>query len=211
MTNRFWEDGIMIYRLFAVDRYLSAATPFNKFHRTICLDVNRSFGCPVVSGQVTYLWLCKRRNRIWNPRTCEPPHDKTNKMTCAPSEGSDQPGHLPGLIRVFAVRMKKGWVLSYPMNAKWRLIRLGGCPGWSETSLCAQIMLLVLSRGGSYVWMIRMSLSGSWGFLPTRDSKSKWIFGSRTDLAKVFKSFKQLLKPLQITVWPSAKVCPENV
>ena len=25
----------------------------------------------------------------------EPPHDKTNKMTCAPSEDSDQPGHMP--------------------------------------------------------------------------------------------------------------------
>ena len=30
----------------------------------------------------------------------EPPHDKTNKMTCAPSEDSDQ----PSLIRVFTVR-----------------------------------------------------------------------------------------------------------
>ena len=30
-------------------------------------------------------------------------HDKTNKMTCAPSEDSDQPGHLPSLIRAFAV------------------------------------------------------------------------------------------------------------
>ena len=28
---------------------------------------------------------------------CEPPHDKTNKMICAPSEDSDQPGHLPSL------------------------------------------------------------------------------------------------------------------
>ena len=35
---------------------------------------------------------------------------------CAPSEDSDQPGHPPSLIRVFAV----------------------GCPGWSESSLCAQ-------------------------------------------------------------------------
>ena len=36
----------------------------------------------------------------------EPPHDKTNKMACAPSEDSDQPqpGHPPSLIRVFAVR-----------------------------------------------------------------------------------------------------------
>ena len=23
----------------------------------------------------------------------EPPHDKTNKLACAPSEDSDQPGH----------------------------------------------------------------------------------------------------------------------
>ena len=34
----------------------------------------------------------------------EAPHDKTNKMACAPSEDSDQPGHPPSLIRVFAVR-----------------------------------------------------------------------------------------------------------
>ena len=30
-------------------------------------------------------------------------HDTTNKQTCVPSEDSDQPGHLPSLIRVFAV------------------------------------------------------------------------------------------------------------
>ena len=34
----------------------------------------------------------------------EPQHDKTNKMTCAPSEDWDQPGHPPSLIRVFLVR-----------------------------------------------------------------------------------------------------------
>ena len=28
----------------------------------------------------------------------EPPHDETNKMTCAPSEDSDQPWHQPSLI-----------------------------------------------------------------------------------------------------------------
>ena len=33
----------------------------------------------------------------------EPPHDKTNNMACAPSQDSDQPGHPPRLIRVFAV------------------------------------------------------------------------------------------------------------
>ena len=66
----------------------------------------------------------------------EPPHDKTNKMACAPSEESDQPGHPPSLFRVFAVRMKKAWTLSYPLN---------GCPGWSESSLGAHATLLVLS------------------------------------------------------------------
>ena len=47
---------------------------------------------------------------------------------CAPSEDSGQPGHPPSLIRVFAVRMKKAWVLSYPLS---------GWPGWSESSLGA--------------------------------------------------------------------------
>ena len=28
----------------------------------------------------------------------EPKHDKSNKMTCEPSEDSDQPGHPPSLI-----------------------------------------------------------------------------------------------------------------
>ena len=40
---------------------------------------------------------------------------------CAPSEDSDQPGHPPSLIRVFAVRMKNAWVLSYPLSAQRRL------------------------------------------------------------------------------------------
>ena len=40
---------------------------------------------------------------------------------CAPREDADQPGHPPSLIRVFAVRMKKHWVLSYPLSAQRRL------------------------------------------------------------------------------------------
>ena len=39
----------------------------------------------------------------------------------AHSEDSDQPGYPPSLIRVFAVRMKKAWVLSYPKSAQRRL------------------------------------------------------------------------------------------
>ena len=68
-------------------------------------------------GPALYLLLC-----FYVPgKPNEPPHDKTNKMACAPSEDSDQPGHSPSLIRVFAVRMKKAWVLSYPLSAQRRL------------------------------------------------------------------------------------------
>ena len=52
--------------------------------------------------------------------TFEPRHDKTNKVTVLPVK-TDQPGHPPSLIRVFAVRMKKAWVLSYPLSAQRRL------------------------------------------------------------------------------------------
>ena len=60
---------------------------------------------------------------IWTLSTIikEPQHDKTNKNDCTPSEDSDQPGHLPSLIRVFAVCMKKAWVLRYPLSAHRRL------------------------------------------------------------------------------------------
>ena len=46
------------------------------------------------------------RTRV-EQKIIDPPHDKTNKMACAPSEDSTQPGHPPSLTRVFAVRMKK--------------------------------------------------------------------------------------------------------
>ena len=51
----------------------------------------------------------------------EPQHIKTSKMFCAPSEDLDHPGHLPSLVRVFAVRMKKPLVRSYPLRAQRRL------------------------------------------------------------------------------------------
>ena len=51
----------------------------------------------------------------------EPPRDKSNNCGCAPSEDLDQPEHPPSLISVFAVHMKKAWVLSYPLSAQRRL------------------------------------------------------------------------------------------
>ena len=56
-------------------------------------------------------------------------------------EDSDQPGHPPSLIRVFAVRMKKTWVLIYPLSAQQRL--------WSDWAVARRrVILLVLSWGG---------------------------------------------------------------
>ena len=51
---------------------------------------------------------------------------QNQQSECMPSEDSDQSGYPPSLIRVFAVHMKKTWVLSYPLKT---LIRLGVCPG----------------------------------------------------------------------------------
>ena len=70
----------------------------------------------------------------------EPAHDKSFKMVCAPSEDSDQPGNP--VWSVFTVHS----------CGQRRLIRLGGCPGWSESSLGAHAILLVLSRAGSYAY-----------------------------------------------------------
>ena len=61
--------------------------------------------------QTGHIERSKKQNELW--------HDKTKK--CVPSEDSDQPGYPPSLIRVFIVRMKKAWVLSYPLSAQWRL------------------------------------------------------------------------------------------
>ena len=50
---------------------------------------------------------------------------KTNKTIYEPSEDSDQPGHP-----LFAIRMKKAWVLSYPLSAQQRL-----WSDWADLSL----------------------------------------------------------------------------
>ena len=50
----------------------------------------------------------------------EPLHDKTNKATVRPAKTRINLGIRPDWS-VLAVRMKKAWVLSYPLSAKRRL------------------------------------------------------------------------------------------
>ena len=53
----------------------------------------------MMDGSTRQMWVKRCLNSL-NLKTSsyEPPHDKTNKMACAPSEDSDQPGHPPSLI-----------------------------------------------------------------------------------------------------------------
>ena len=79
-------------------------------------------------------------------------------MACAPSEDSDQ----PGLLKI--------------------LIRLGGCTGWSESSLGAHVIILVKAEGKcgggtTHIWQWRQSVCGE---------ADLHIFGSQ-DWAKVQK------------------------
>ena len=60
---------------------------------------------------------------------------------CVPSEDPDQPGHLPNLIRVFAVCMKKAWVLSYPLSAQRRL-----WPDWADAGRTGQFAGFVVRQ-----------------------------------------------------------------
>ena len=73
---------------------------------------------------------------------------QNQQSECAPSEDSEQPGHSPSLIRVFAVHMKKAWTLSYPLSAQRRL-----WSDWADVFAGRTTTLLVLSRGGSFCFI----------------------------------------------------------
>ena len=69
---------------------------------------------------------------IISPNTIWAASWQNQQNDCVPSKDSDQAEHQPSLIRVFAARS------------------MGGCPAWSEFSLGAYAILLVLSCGSSY-------------------------------------------------------------
>ena len=111
--------------------------------------INKEHSTPVApeNGWMTCNYI-KKQYVIGNrKKTNESTHEKTNKMACAPCKDSDQPRHLLSLIRVFAVR---SMVVKDPsfLHAGSEDSD-GGCPGWSESSLGAHAILLVLSCAGS--------------------------------------------------------------
>ena len=74
----------------------------------------------------------------WLLETNEPAHDKTYKMACALSKDSDQPGHPPSLIRVFAVHMKKSGSLAlhWAHNNDWVDAQADLSLCWVHTPFC---------------------------------------------------------------------------
>ena len=141
----------------------------------------------IASGLVVFLWYSLNMNlfglhfcHTWrlltlslhrahsNTKTIllyQPPRDKTNKMACAPSEDSDQPGHPPSLIRVFALRMKKAWVLSYPLSAQRRLwldwadAQADMSLRWAHIPFCWFCHEAVQLRCRSYDWQLHIAVS----------------------------------------------------
>ena len=103
---------------------------FSKQHicsKCILLDLYvRVFLEPNIHGYIVYMFVYTCILDIWvrvyMSRDMTKPATWQNQQNgCAPSEDSDQPGHPPSLIRVFAVRMKKHWVLSYALSTQRRL------------------------------------------------------------------------------------------
>ena len=82
----------------------------------------------------------------------------------APSEDSDQPGHPPSLIRVFAVCMKKAWVLSLATHKAQSedSDQTGRKPRLIWVFAGRTLILLVVScRGSRVTWQMRQNSSES--------------------------------------------------
>ena len=92
------------------------------------------------------------------PIKFEPPHDKTNKMAVRPAKTQMSLGSRPVWSESSQCAQ---WVVEDPVflhadsedsdQTGWMPRLLGGCPGWSESSLGAHAISLVLSWGGSLV------------------------------------------------------------
>ena len=76
------------------------------------------------------------------------------------------------VLSVFAVHMKKAWVLNYLWSAQRRLWSdwADAGWGWSESSLSTQVFLLVLPCVGSYSYSICTEIRIIWAVSPTEIS-----------------------------------------
>ena len=80
----------------------------------------------------------------------EPAHHKTYDKTCMTSLDSARPVHPPSMPRVLVYLSLDSPDAKDGTCDQGRLIRLCGCPGWSESLLVAQVLLWIFSCIGSY-------------------------------------------------------------
>ena len=138
------------------------------------------------------------------------------KWCNVPSEDSDQHGHLPSLIRVFTVRMKKALFLSYPLSAQWRL--------WSDWADAQADLRLHWAHSHFVGFVMRWLISSSvityvlgrrqypfWGTCPESLLPSQvTLLMSRNDLNTVEKDAKTPNHPSVIShtvLGPSLQSC----
>ena len=131
----------------------------------------------------------------WN----KPPHNKTTKMSCALSKDSDQPGHPPSLIRVFAVCMKKARVLTYPLSAQQRL--------WSDWA-DAQADLSLRWVHSHFVGFVMRQLKSINHTMPRLGSRTPAVTsaGERTQQTA---DAGQVPLEYSLSPWPLASQLPE--
>ena len=176
-----WNLGFSKYRYYTI--YAVNNKGFDQtvqMHRLICTLIVCIWHKQNFSWHGSKVWLSYSQRyassvcSIWITSN-ESPHDKTNKMACAPSEDSGQPGHPPSLIRVF------------------------GCPGWSESSLSVWRKLgsLATHRADS-------EDSDQTGRMP----RLIWVFAGRKVILLVLSwgSSKHLASGQHIeAAWPESK------
>ena len=130
-----WDSqNILLYLVSVTDSWMTLVYGNKKMMHTIIVSVKRKFW---------FLWQQNRKSASCENSksilamfmklgmlikgTKEITHSiwaatwQNQQSGCVSSEDSDQPGHPPSLISVFAARMKKPWILSYPLSAQRRL------------------------------------------------------------------------------------------
>ena len=115
------------HNLLAADRiiiFLDDSDCFIVFYNQYCMQRLRSHFWLGLGSHFWFLFGIQPWNYIYHSTLLQAIWATTwqnQQNGCASTEDSDQPGHPLSLIRVFAVRMKKPWVLSYPLSPLRRL------------------------------------------------------------------------------------------
>ena len=134
----------------------------------------------IVESALIMLWR-EKEQQITN----EPRHDKTDKMSVRPpSEDTDQPGHPPSLIRVFAVRMKNAWSLA----THWLHCEDSGQTGWMPR-------LIWVFAGWAYTHFVGFVMSRlKLNFILSRCARDKSFIARKPEVHSILLVLKKLLK-----------------